>query len=165
MFIRPATASDLQAAAEIYEMAKAYMRESGNAHQWPGDYPGKIDVEEGIADGTSYVCEDSGEIVATFLFKPNADDPTYRKIYEGKWLDDAPYSVIHRIAVKNHGRGIADFIFSECFKILPSIKIDTHRDNLPMQRCLEKNGFKYCGIIYLENGDERLAFQKKEAVS
>ena len=161
MFIRPATSADVSAAAQIYEMAKAYMRQSGNANQWSGEYPNGYDVEEGIKDGTSYVCCDGEEVVATFLFKPNACDPTYHKIYEGDWLDGAPYSVIHRIAVKYHGRKIADFIFSECFKILPNIKIDTHRDNLPMQRCLEKNGFKYCGIIYLENGDERLAYQKR----
>lgn len=165
MFIRPATALDVSAADSIYKMAKTFMKKGGNPDQWTGDYPSGYDVELGIAEGVSYVCEDEGEIVATFLFKPYADDPTYHKIYDGEWLSDEPYSVIHRIAVKHHGRGIADFIFSECFKILPNIKIDTHRDNLPMQRCLEKNGFKYCGIIYLENGDERLAFQKKEAVS
>ena len=160
MFIIPATHADVPYAAEIYEKARRYMKESGNPDQWPGEYPGSYDVELGIADGTSYVCEDEGEIVATFLFHPNADDPTYRKIYEGEWLSDSPYAVIHRIAVKHHGRGIADFIFSECYKILPNIKIDTHRDNIPMQRCLKKNGFEYCGIIYLENGDERLAFEK-----
>lgn len=160
MFIRPATVHDLSAADSIYKMAKAFMKESGNPDQWTGDYPSCYDVELGIADGVSYVCEDEGEIVATFLFKPYADDPTYRKIYDGKWLSDGPYSVIHRIAVKHHGRGIADFIFSECFKILPNIKIDTHRDNIPMQKCLCRNGFKRCGIIYLENGAQRVAYEK-----
>jgi hypothetical protein len=29
-----------------------------------------------------------------------------------------------------------------------------------MQRALLKRGFKYCGIIYLESGDERLAYQR-----
>ena len=41
-----------------------------------------------------------------------------------------------------------------------SLRIDTHRGNAVMRRMLEKNGFKYCGIIHLEDGDERLAFQK-----
>lgn len=36
----------------------------------------------------------------------------------------------------------------------------THRDNKPMQHVVEQNGFKYCGIIHLENGDERLAYQR-----
>ena len=41
-----------------------------------------------------------------------------------------------------------------------SIRVDTHRDNLPMQRMLQKNGFIYCGIIYLADGKERFAFEK-----
>ena len=45
-------------------------------------------------------------------------------------------------------------------KEFPNLKIDTHRDNYPMQKSLKKNGFEYCGIIYLADGNERLAFQK-----
>lgn len=160
MFIRPATYGDIDAVAKIYENARAFMKESGNPDQWSGEYPNGYDVEEGILNGTSYVCEEDGEVVAGFYFKTNADDPTYRKIYDGSWADNGPYAVIHRIAVKYHGRGIADFCFNECFKLFPNIRIDTHRDNIPMQKCLAKNGFTYCGIIYLESGDERIAFQK-----
>jgi hypothetical protein len=29
-----------------------------------------------------------------------------------------------------------------------------------MQHLLDKNGFKYCGVVYLENGSERIAYQK-----
>jgi hypothetical protein len=29
-----------------------------------------------------------------------------------------------------------------------------------MRRMLEKHGFVYCGIIYLQNGDERVAYEK-----
>ena len=161
MRIRPATAADIDAAAKIYENARAFMKESGNPNQWSGGYPNEKDVEMGINNGTSYVCEDCGEIVATFYFERNADDPTYRTIYEGSWKNDKPYAVIHRIAVKYHGRGIADFCFKECYKLLPNIKIDTHEDNIPMQKCLLRNGFEYCGVIYLANGDRRIAYQKE----
>lgn len=160
MIIRPATYKDIDAVAKIYDDARKFMKENGNPNQWSGDYPNGYDAELGIENKTSYVCEDNGEIVATFHFEKNADDPTYHKIYEGEWLNDSPYSVIHRIAVKYHGRGIIDFCFNECFKELSNIKIDTHRDNIPMQKCLVRNGFEYCGIIYLKNGDERLAYQK-----
>ena len=40
-----------------------------------------------------------------------------------------------------------------------NLRIDTHRDNHIMQHCIRKAGFQYCGIIYLANGDERLAYQ------
>lgn len=160
MFIRPATKEDVTAAAEIYAAARRYMKENGNPSQWSGEYPNEYDVEEGIMQGTSYVCEDDGEVVATFYFKANADDPTYRKIFDGEWKNNDAYAVIHRIAVKYHGRGIVDFCFNECFNLHSNIKIDTHRDNIPMHKCLSRNGFEYCGIIYLQNGEERIAFQK-----
>ncbi len=160
MFIRKATMADADAADKIYMEARGFMKERGNPNQWNGIHPNRDDVLAGIDRGVSYVCEDDGEIVATFYFEMNADDPTYHRIYEGMWKSERPYAVIHRIAVKYHGKGIIDFCFNECFKMFPNIRIDTHRDNIPMQRCLLRHGFEYCGIIYLANGDERLAFQK-----
>lgn len=160
MIIRLATENDVPAAEEIYEMARSYMSDNGNPSQWKGNYPNGRDVSEGIKRGTSYVCEIEGEVVASFHFEANANDKTYIKIYNGQWLNQEPYGVIHRIAVKYHGRGIVDFCFQECFKIIPNIRIDTHKCNTPMKKCLERNGFKYCGIIYLENGDERVAYHK-----
>ena len=160
MIIRPATEADVSAAAKIYDEARAFMKESGNPDQWKGDYPNGTDVRRGIERGVSYVCEEEGEVVATFYYEQNADDPTYHKIYDGSWLSDAPYSVIHRIAVKHHGRGIVDFCFEECFKQFPNIRIDTHNDNIPMQKCLKRCGFEYCGIIHLADGSERMAYQK-----
>jgi RimJ/RimL family protein N-acetyltransferase len=40
------------------------------------------------------------------------------------------------------------------------VRIDTHADNKVMQHVLEKRGFRRTGIIYLENGDPRIAFEK-----
>jgi RimJ/RimL family protein N-acetyltransferase len=160
MFIRLANEADVNAAEEIYKSARKFMAESGNPTQWAGEYPNGYDVRLGIEKGTSYVCEDNGEILATFHFEANADDPTYHKIYDGDWKNDAPYGVIHRIAVKYHGKGIIDFCFDECFKIIPNLRIDTHENNIPMKKCLIRNGFEYRGIIYLENGESRMAYQK-----
>ena len=160
MIIRPITALEIAEANEIYEKAREFMRETGNPHQWNSVYPGVKDIKDGIEKGTSYVCCDGDEVVATFHFEANADDPTYRKIYDGEWKNDAPYGVIHRIAVKYQGRGIVGFCFDECFKICKNLKIDTHKDNIPMQKSLARAGFEYCGIILLESGDERMAYQK-----
>lgn len=159
MFIREATAADVNEANEIYNQARKYMRQSGNLYQWPEAYPGAADILEDIPSGKSFVVEDNGEIVGVFHFHIG-EDVTYLKIYEGAWKNDDPYAVIHRVAVKYHGKGIADLIYSECYKRFPNLKIDTHRDNIPMQKSLEKNGFEYCGITHLLNGEERLAYQK-----
>lgn len=57
-------------------------------------------------------------------------------------------------------RGAASFCLNWAFNKCGNLKIDTHRDNIVMQHLLDKNGFKYCGVVYLENGSERIAYQK-----
>lgn len=159
MKIRPSTLSDVDAVTEIYQNAKVFMSKTGNPNQWRGYYPNHQDATQDVFDNVGYVCEEDGEIVAVFAFNVG-NEPTYNEIYQGAWLNDEPYAYLHRIAVKYHGKGIADFCLNECFKLYPNLRIDTHRDNIPMQKLLKRNGFYYCGIIYLENGEERLAFQK-----
>ena len=158
MTIRKSLPSDIEEILAIYASAREFMKESGNPNQWAGGYPSRELIDKDIASGDSYVAEENGEIVATFFFKLGVD-PTYVNIYEGEWLDDGDYGVIHRIAVKYHGRNIIGGVFDYCFGISKSIRIDTHRDNIPMQRSLSKNGFTRCGIIYLLSGDERIAYQ------
>ncbi len=159
MIIRKTQISDIADCESIYASARKFMAEAGNPNQWSGAYPNAVEVMADIAKGTGFVCEDEGEVIAVFHFSIG-DDPTYAKIYDGAWRSDEPYAVIHRVAVKHHGRGVIDFIFRECFEAFPHLRIDTHRDNIPMQKALLRNGFSPCGIIYLANGDERLAFEK-----
>ena len=107
-----------------------------------------------------YVVEDARSIVAYFAFLPSPE-PTYAKIYEGEWLDDVePYHVVHRIASFPQARHVFSDIMDFCSSVDRNIRIDTHRDNHIMQHVIAKYGFTYCGIIYLLNGDERLAFQR-----
>ena len=159
MQIRKTVPADLPAISEIYENARRFMREAGNPNQWNSGKPNLDTARADMENGVGYVLEDNGEILAVFMFSVG-EDPTYKKIYDGEWLSSAPYAVIHRIAVKEQGRGLIGYCIDECFKIFPNLRIDTHRDNIPMQKALTKRGFKYAGIIHLENGDERLAYQK-----
>ena len=57
-------------------------------------------------------------------------------------------------------KGVASACLQWCYRQIPNLRADTHRDNHILQYILKKYGFQYCGIIYLLNGDERLAFQK-----
>ena len=159
MQIRKTVSEDLPAISFIYDNARRFMTESGNPNQWNSGKPNVDTAREDMEAGVGYVLEDEGEILAVFMFSIG-EDPTYKKIYDGAWKNNEPYAVIHRIAVKEQGRGLIDYCINECFRICPNLKIDTHRDNIPMQKALAKRGFEYCGIIYLENGDERLAYQK-----
>ena len=161
MEIRKCTMSDLFRVMTIYESARAFMRDTGNASQWGGTYPGKELISDDIANGRLYTVARGDELLAVFYFNVG-EDPTYKEIYEGGWKSDAPYGVIHRIAVAEnaHGMGLSRLCFDYCYEQCGNLRIDTHRDNIPMQRALAKSGFEYCGIIYLSGTEERLAYQK-----
>ena len=161
MEIRKAQMSELGAIMEIYNGARAYMRANGNSEQWGNGYPSEALIREDIETGRCHLCMDGGEIAGVFCYF-EGEDPTYRNIYDGKWLNDKPYGVIHRIAVAQHRKGVASFCFAYCFACCKNLKIDTHRDNIPMQRSLAKNGFALCGTIYLESGAPRMAYQRSE---
>ena len=161
MNIRKTRYEDLDTVLEIYEKGRRYMRENGNLEQWKDGYPQKEIILEDIKNEVSFVVTDeTEEIIAVFAFI-EGPDITYKKIYDGAWPNEKPYYVIHRIAVNQHRKGVASFVYEECLKKHPVLRIDTHKDNIPMQNSLKKNGFSYCGIIHLLSGDERLAYQKE----
>ena len=159
MIIRKTEMPQLERVMDIYRAAREFMKEQGNPDQWRHNKPSRDDIVTDIENGDSYVVLDEGEIVAVFFFR-RGTDPTYHTIYDGEWISDAPYAVIHRLAVEKKGSGVAAFIFDTCFSWHPNLRIDTHRDNKPMQRALEKSGFSYCGIIHLATGEPRLAYQR-----
>ncbi len=158
MEIRKATHDDFFRAEEIYAAARAYMKANGNPEQWGEGYPEEALIRGDIEAGNLYLCIEGDEVLGVFYYSEGVDS-TYERI-DGAWLNDAPYGVIHRIAVSAHQRGVASFCFAYALSRCKNLKIDTHRKNHPMQRSLEKNRFVACGIIHLENGEERLAYQK-----
>lgn len=162
MIIRQAKPTDIAEIMQVMETAKRIMRSSGNMHQWGDGYPSEAVITADMEKGGGYVVENDGSIVGYFAFLPSPE-PTYAKIYDGRWIDDeTPYHVVHRIASKPDVHGVFKSIMDFCFAHDSNIRIDTHRDNTIMQHCISKYGFGYCGIIYLANGDERLAYQKKQ---
>ena len=159
MIVRHTRKTDIDDVMSIYEKAREFMRDSGNPHQWANHYPSRELILKDIDSDSSYVLIDNDEIVACFFFSLGPD-PTYSRIENGAWLNDDSYGVIHRIAVKYHGRGLFMEVLKYCSFMTKNIRIDTHSDNVPMQRALSKNGFVSCGTIYLSNGDERIAYQR-----
>ena len=162
MQIRKTTIADLPIVMQIYAEARQMMVESGNPSQWAGGRPVQSVVENDIQLGCSYVCEKNNRVVAVFYFD-TTPDPTYTKI-DGAWKDDGTYGVVHRIAraAAPDAKGAGAFCLNWCFDQIQNVRIDTHKDNAPMLKLLENLGYEYCGIIWLENGDERLAFQKTD---
>lgn len=159
MIIRKATLEDYTEIRRVYNTAKQYMDASGNPNQWKVGHPPKETLEKDISKGQLYVAEEEG-IWGVFAFIPGID-PTYLQI-EGAWLREAPYAAIHRIASDGTHPGLVRLAAEYCRKHISTgtdLRIDTHEDNKTMQHVLEKNGFLPCGIIHLENGDPRIAYQ------
>ena len=158
--IRVARESEIPDILNVMEAAKGIMRASGNPNQWKDGYPSQEVILKDIEREAGFVVQDDGVIVAYFAFLPSPE-PTYAYIEGGAWLDDTlPYHVVHRIGSIPEAHGIFKGLMDWCFAQDPNIRIDTHRDNRIMQHCILRYGFRYCGIIYLANGDERLAYQK-----
>lgn len=165
MQIRKAIPEDAEEIMGIYRQAQACLKVQG-VNQWQNGYPNPETADADIASGNAFVCIADEETGAVFVLSFEREK-TYDRIYGGRWLRPGRYGVIHRIAVADafKRRGFGSVIFRHAEQAcvsrgVHSIRIDTHRDNVPMQALLKKNGFRYCGIIYLSDGGERLAFEK-----
>ncbi len=166
LYFRRTEERDLDAVIEIVDAAKEYLRLQG-IPQWQDGYPNRESFYKDIEREISYVLEENGKILGTIAIDLEGDR-NYNWIYEGNWLSEKqPYAAIHRVAVdaERKGSGLAGKMIEEAVKLclekgIFSIKNDTHRLNQSMQRMLVKNGFVRCGIIYLENGEERIGFER-----
>ena len=165
MKLRKSTQSDINSIMKIIGQAQEYFKKN-NRDQWQNDYPNHETIKNDIDKEESYVLINNNEILATVAISFNVEK-NYGVIYDGRWLSNENYAVVHRVAVdKDHkGKGLSGKVFMGLEEIcldnnIRSIKIDTHKENLSMQKFLKKHGFKYCGIIYLPDKSERIAFEK-----
>ena len=168
MYIRKSTEEDLPAKLQLYEEARQFMRENGNASQWGDHKPTLEQILRDERQGISYVCIDpdgqSGvkaplDIVACFVYYVGVD-PNYDEIRDGAWPNDTPYATVHRITTKTGSHGVGTFCLNWAHDQHAPLRMDTHRDNKPMQNLLRKVGFEYCGVISLidDDGSDRDAF-------
>ena len=165
---------DIDNIMPLFDAARTTMAKLG-IDQWQDGYPFKEDIQGDIQAGESYVVKYGSDIIATFMLMERKE-PTYANIYDGSWLTPTEnrYATIHRITVspefrksKAHtgGKSVSAFIMDYVKQYVKNknltggIKIDTHEGNIPMRKMLEKNDFKYCGIIYLKSGSKRVAYQ------
>ena len=153
--IRLAVLEDIPSISKCFTYAKNKMRGDGNMNQWALGYP-ISETPLDIAKKQCYVVTSDNKVVATFVLIN--DEPTYRSI-NGAWLNDRAYYAIHRIASNGEIKNIFNIVLDYLKPLGRDIRIDTHIDNKRMIHILEKNGFKYCGIIKLANGDDRNAYQ------
>lgn len=156
---------DIPAIMSIVADAQALLA-SLKIDQWQDGYPTQDIFLNDMRNGESYVVRDD-RVMATAMFTLTGE-ASYNSI-EGEWLTapETAYGVIHRMAVsaRDRGKGIARFILQACEKKVldasyTTMRIDTHEDNKGMQKLLITSGYSYCGVIYLQSGAKRLAYEK-----
>lgn len=171
MKIRLANTNDINEVMKIINDAKIYLKNQG-LKQWnlPDGYPQKEVLLNDINNKNCYVLENDNNLIATMTIIFEKDE-NYNAIYKGKWLSNSNYASIHRIAIKNTHHhlklGIKMLLEAEAIvksKNFYSIKIDTHKDNIPMTKTILNAGYTYCGTIILKRTEEdnkRDAYEKR----
>ena len=161
--LEAARPNELDACWEIIREGRAFQNEQGFV-QWTEDYPNRETLRQDIEEGKGFVLKVDGTIAAYMCVDFNGE-PAYAEI-DGTWLDQAPYVVLHRLAVAQEvkGQGIATEFMRRTMTLARergtgSFRIDTNFDNRCMLRLLAKFGFVRCGEIHYA-GDPRIAFQK-----
>lgn len=160
--VRRATAEDLPRMAEVFASARRYMAANGNPSQWGDKSPDMDLVKEDIRHGDSYVVTDSNDrIVATFALM-SRPDPHYDVIADGPgWIESPmPYMTLHRVATDGSVRGMMPLIFGWAATCCDHLRIDTHADNATMLHQIERAGFSFRGIVTMDDGTPRRAFQR-----
>ena len=157
--IRLATAGDIPAILNIFEAARSYMRAHGNDVQWVNGYPGEELLLEDVEKSQLYVMENGdGRPYGAFAFIIGPDH-TYAYIENGSWLDESEYGTIHRLG----SDCIQKNVFRECMDYCKSrighLRLDTHEVNATLQHLARREGFVECGIIYVDDGTPRVAFE------
>lgn len=169
--IRKATLKDIDPAYEVILDAKKEFARIGSSQWQDSDgYPSKETLLEDLKNEGLFVIEENEKIIGVTVFCFGID-PSYVKIYNGKWLLDTDnYMTIHRTAIlkeKRHlgyAQEIMDYAKQYAIsKKVKSIRADTMVNNLETNRLLLRNNYTNCGIIYLIREDVldsmRLAYE------
>ena len=162
---RKATLDDIDEIMIAVEDARSLLKEEGNG-QWQAGYPNRDDFLNDINNGNSFVVlTENGEIASVCAI--TGYEEAYMHLYEGKWLTDYEYLVMHRVAVKKkyrglgYGKALFDLFIEEgnkrCYK---SIRIDTHEKNSLLIHLFNLYGFTYCGRAILPPDKDRVMYEK-----
>lgn len=160
-----AGAADAAAVLALIGQGRRYFAANG-IPQWQNGYPDEGTVAADIAAARCYVLRENGRVAATAVLAPGPE-PSYACVFGGAWHTLDPYCAVHRVAVgeESKGRGLGGVLLRALAGTARaqgarSIRADTHRANASMRRLLEKSGFCCCGVVYLADGAERLAYER-----
>ena len=166
--IRPAESRDLDAIIAVVANARAAIRALG-IDQWQDGYPEPEIIAADIAAGIGHIFKMNGRI-AGYLALANGIEPIYNHI-DGAWRTEGPYLTVHRMCVDDgfRGTGLSGRMLAHAEETarrmrLGSVRADTHRGNVVMQKLLARHGYRRCGEVVYEvtAGDPiRIAYEKR----
>ena len=154
--VRLANINDLDVVVEVINDAKKLFKSEGS-DQWQDtdNYPSRETMRTDLERNELYVKVIEEKVVGCVVLS-KLEEKAYEGIYDGEWLTNGHYMVLHRIAVRNgyYNKGIAKELLSEIIKVAKesnavSIKVDTKITNVRMMKLLQKVGFKVVGKIKL----------------
>ena len=143
---------DLNKLMDIYDLARVRMVNEGNLTQWDNREVFKTEIIDYINKKILYKVIENDEIVGYFAYIYEIEHAY--EVIDGKWLNQDKYITIHKIASKYNNKGIGGFIIKYVIdrcknEGIYNIKIDTHKNNLSMNKFLTNKGFINCGVISL----------------
>lgn len=156
--IRLAINEEIQAISELAKIVRTDMWNNG-LEQWTGNYPAYENFYQDYTNKGLYVLVKDGLIIGSVsIFVEN--EVAYHEVV---WEKDKSL-VVHRIIVdpakqgQGYGKQLIEFALAMAKQGgFGSVKIDTHPDNLKMQKLLKSMNFSYRGYLSSIN---RLAFEK-----
>ena len=162
--LRLARPEENTAAMAVIDEAKAFLKQQG-IDQWQKGYPDSDCIRRDLAAQKGWFVTDDEDTVLGYFCLDFDGEPAYQNLL-GRWLSDAPYAVVHRLAFSGRarGKGLAGEVFrlveEHCTaKGIPSLRCDTDEDNRIMKNLLSKQGFTYCGTIWFDNS-VKIAYEK-----
>lgn len=155
--VRPTKPDELGRILEIYAAARRYMAENGNPAQWGSSYPRRELLEEDLRRGQLYVVTEGDKIHGAFVLALG-EEPTYAEMENGAWEHDGPTARSTgspATARKGRLRPVRGVLPGQ----MECLRIDTHERNGTMRHLIEKHGFARRGVIHVEDGSPRIAYE------
>ncbi|SPT61501.1 Uncharacterised protein [Aerococcus viridans] len=164
--LRESVESDMAQLTGMLEDAIALLA-MNNIDQWQNGTISNEDLLDAIMHDQGFVWEQRDATgIAGFCVLDTYDELYEETLAEGKWTVEGPYLAIHRVMVSQHlrGRKVSTQMFLDIKKIavvnhIASLRIDTHPDNVMMQKTLKRNGFVRTGLLYMPSGSPRYTYE------
>ena len=164
--LRESVESDMAQLTGMLEDAIALLA-MNNIDQWQNGTISNEDLLDAIMHDQGFVWEQRDATgIAGFCVLDTYDELYEETLAEGKWTVEGPYLSIHRVMVSQHlrGRKVTSQMFLDIKKMgivnnITSLRIDTHPDNVMMQKTLKRNGFVRTGLLYMPSGSPRYTYE------